>query len=118
MATKQIKVIIVKPGKKPILTEINNDLKTMQDIVEGHIQMIKPYDDVAFIMNEDGKRIGQKPNRALRDKYTRPKDIIVGPFILCYAPPESEDFLSLPDEYVDKYMQMFAIPEFWVEVLE
>lgn len=116
MTPEKIKVIIVNPGETPIITEINNDLETMQNIVEGNIQMIQPYDDVAFIMNEEGKLKGQTPNRALRDKYKRPQDIIVGPFILCYAPPESEDFLSLPDESIDKYMKMFAVPEFWVEV--
>ena len=38
-------------------------------------------------------------------------DIICGKFFICYAPPESEKFLSLPDDMARKYQEQFKYPE-------
>ena len=38
-------------------------------------------------------------------------DIICGKFFICYAPPESESFQSLPDDMMKKYKEQFKYPE-------
>ena len=38
-------------------------------------------------------------------------DVIAGPFFLCYAPVESETFLSLPDDLAEEMRQKFDMPE-------
>ena len=38
-------------------------------------------------------------------------DIIAGTFFLCYAPADSENFLGLPDNLIERYSQMFELPE-------
>ena len=38
-------------------------------------------------------------------------DIIAGPFFIAYAPIESENFLSMPDELREKYLEKFRQPE-------
>lgn len=35
-------------------------------------------------------------------------DTIVGPFLVCWAPPESDDLESLPDSMMEKYSEVFG----------
>ena len=76
-----------------------------------------PYEEeIAIICNEEGKMNGMLPNRAI---YSEPEgakgremvDIIFGQFFICYAPAESEKFLSLPKELAQKYEAQFKLPE-------
>ena len=38
-------------------------------------------------------------------------DIIVGDFFICYAPYTSENFESMPDDLLQKYLELFRYPE-------
>ena len=38
-------------------------------------------------------------------------DIISGDFFICYAPYTSENFESMPDNLLQKYLEMFKYPE-------
>ena len=40
-------------------------------------------------------------------------DAIAGTFFLCYAPSDSEEYHSLPDELMEKYRMKFFYPEFF-----
>ena len=63
-----MQVIVVEPKKKPMVQDIDSDLKSMQKIVGGSIQAIYPFDEpVALICNEEGKLLNLPLNRALRD---------------------------------------------------
>ena len=66
-------------------------------------------DDVAIICNEEGKVNGMPLNRIIKDENGQTIDIIAGTFFLCYAPIESENFLSLPDDLIKKYREKFEI---------
>ena len=44
-------------------------------------------------------------NRAIQDENGKVLDIIAGPFFICYAPIESEKFLSLPKDLEEKFLK-------------
>jgi hypothetical protein len=91
----------------------------MQELVGGLIQEYMPfhsetdprYDDVAIICNEEGKLMRLPPSRAITDEDGRVMDVIAGPFFICYAPLESERFLSMPDDLEHQFKEKFEYPE-------
>ena len=115
-----IRVIICRPGERAEATEIEENLESMQAIVGGLIQEYFPfhsetdprYDDVAIICNDEGKLMQMEPSRAIicEDGSGR-DDVIVGPFFICYAPIESESFLSMPEDLEEEFQKKFELPE-------
>ena len=94
-----MQVVIVEPRKEPMVQNIGNDLKAMQEIVGGTIQAVYPFEEpIALICNEEGKLLGLPLNRALRDETGAVYDIVAGTFFLCAAPADSEHFESLTEE--------------------
>ena len=109
---EKITVLLVEPGKYPKPIEIEDTLEAMQEVVGGDIEEYMPFDDdVAIVCNEEGKILGEDLNRAIYDNDGRILDIIAGKFFICYAPLESEKFLSLPDDMLKKYQEKFKYPE-------
>lgn len=103
---KKIRVVIVESGKKPYEKVIENTLEKLQEIVDGYIEVVYPYDDNAvMVCNEEGKLIGLQPNRPLGE------DVIAGTFIVAGDNYEGE-FISLTDQQVEKYLRKYAdVPE-------
>ena len=63
-----IKVLMIEPEKKPYVKEIGSDLESLQHEVDGDIEAFYPTEDeVAFIVNEEGKINGLPLNRAIRN---------------------------------------------------
>ena len=112
-----MQVVIVEPKKKPVVQDIDSDLKSMQKIVGGPIEAVYPFDEpVALICNEEGKLLNLPLNRALRDDEGNVYDIISGTFFVCAAPPDSDRFVGLTDQQVKTYMEQFAMPEMFLDV--
>ena len=107
MSEEKIKVVMVEPGKPAYTTEIDNDLKAMQKIVGGNIEVIYWLDDALMIGNDEAKLIGLEGNRKFGD------DIIAGTFFICGETVTNgeHDFYSLPDDLCEKYLQQFSVPE-------
>ena len=105
-----MKVIIVKPFTQPYIKEIKNNLRSMQEVVGGYIEVIYPFDDrnIALVCNEEGKLEGLTPNRFLLDRNSGICDFICGDFFLCYAPENSENFESIPDNLIQYYIDKFS----------
>lgn len=104
-----MKVLVIEPMEKPVVREIESGLKSLQSIVGGYIQPIYPFDDpVAIICNEEGKLNGLPANRALYHN-GEIYDILVGTIII--AGLTEDDFGSLPDELIEKYMDRFYCGE-------
>ena len=83
-------------------------------MVNRSLEKLAVCDDVAIICNEEGKVRGLPLNRAVYVQDNDKKemvDIICGKFFICYAPPESESFQSLPDDMIKKYKEQFKYPE-------
>jgi len=108
-----MKVVLVKPNKPARITEIDNNLPSLQKAVGGYIEAVYPFSDkVALVCNEDGKFNGSKPNRVLRTEDGKIYDIIYGTFFICGL--GEEDFAGLTDELAQKYRRMYARTEEFV----
>lgn len=108
-------VLAVMPGKKPTKMELEGSLESMQEFVGGTIQALYPFDDpVAIICNDEGKLGGLEYNRALRDAKGAVYDIICGPFFICGL--GTEEYVSLPEQLMERYHKLFARPELFVMV--
>lgn len=109
---EMITVVLVRTMKEPEVVEIPDSLEAMQKLVGGNIEEYMPFeDDVAIICNEEGKIEGLDANRLIVDDSGEACDIICGDFFLVFAPVESERFLSMPPEKIEKYMKKFEYPE-------
>ncbi len=108
-----MKVLLIEPHKPPYPLEIDGTLAAMKKLVGGTIQAVYPFtDDVALVCNDEGKLLGLPLNRALYHPETGELyDIIAGTFFLCGAPPDADQFTSLTDSQLEKYMQYFHTPE-------
>lgn len=103
-----MKVVVIRREESPVVEEIGEELKDLQEVVGGYIQAVMPWeDDVALICNEEGKLNGWPSNRFIKDENGRVLDVVCGTFFLAYAPPESEKFLSMPEDLIKKYMKIF-----------
>lgn len=112
-----MKVLLIEPNKAPRPRNIADTLDAMQQIVDGPIQSVYPFDEpVALICNEEAKLEGLPPNRALRDEDGNMYDIICGTFFLSSAPPDSENFESLTEEQMERYAKRFQHPEAFLRV--
>lgn len=102
--------LIIEPEKTPRIADIENDLKTLQSIVGGYIEIVYPFDDtVALVCHEEGKLIGLPLNRSLEDY-----DIIAGTFIIVGL--NEDDFCSLTPEQTEKYRQKYETPEAFIRI--
>ena len=111
----KITVIAVKPGKKPIVKEIENTLKSLQNEVGGYIQVVYPWTDlVGLVCDEEAKIKGKQLNRALRDENGRIYDIIAGTFLIVGL--GDADFCSLSDANIKKFSEMFKHPEEFIRI--
>lgn len=110
-----LRVIVCRVDERAEVVEIDDKLEAMQEVVGGLIQEYMPWeDDVALIVNEEGKISGLPLNRGIRSEDGRLQEIVAGDFFICYAPLESERFLSMPPELERKYMEKFDLPEMFM----
>lgn len=106
----RLSVLYIEPNKPPRTVKIDNSLEAMQALVGGNIEVVHPFsDNAALVCNEEGIIMHLPLNRAICNEYYN--GIINGSFFICYTPPESEEFLSLPSDLEKKYSEMFKYPE-------
>jgi len=100
---KKLRALLVKENELPVEVEIPNTLNSLQKQVEGYIEYyyIPDTDDVVIICNEEGKINGMGPNREVG------RDIIFGPFLIVGDDYEQGETISLTDEQVSKYKEIF-----------
>ena len=107
-----MKILVVEPMRAPYEKEMVPSLAEMQAVVEGTIQAIYPFEEpVALICNDEAKLLGMPLNRALYDGSGRIYDVVAGTFFLCNAPLDSNEFTSLDDEQIQRFMCLFRCPE-------
>ena len=105
-----MEVLLVEPGKEARMTEVSNDLRSLQSLVGGYIEATYPfYDPIALVCNDEGKIMQMPLNRALRGEDGRIYDAIAGSFFICGL--GEDNFCSLPKELQGKYMEKFRWPE-------
>ena len=96
-------VLYVEPKKLPKQITIKNTLEEKQKLVGGLIEYTSLIDDnsVLLICNEEGKILGLPYNRDIGH------DIIVGPFILVGNDQRLGEDISLTEEQIKKYTNVF-----------
>lgn len=87
-----MKAIIKKPGEKPRVIEIENELSALQEAVEGYIQAVPLAADACIICNEEGKLIGLPYNTRILN------EIFVGNIL--FVGVAGEEFCSLTNEQI------------------
>lgn len=106
---KRIKVLKVEPMKYPEIVELDTDLKSLQEAVDGFIDIVKISDTAAILLNDEGKLIPLAGNRRMKDKYGNTVDVIAGTFYVCGDDGETLTDLSNVDMAI--YYNYFYEPE-------
>ena len=108
-------VLLVKPGMYPQAVQIGGELEDLQKAVGGDIEAVYPFnEEVALVVNEEGKINGSELNRALRDDNGQIYDIIAGDFLVVGL--GEEDFASLSPELMEQFEKEFHQPEMFVRM--
>lgn len=106
---------MVEPCKHPYVKDIDGSLKSMQRIINGRIHGTHHFDDPVTVITTDmGRLIEQPMNRALRDENGSIDDVLCGTFFICVA--SDENLISLTDEQIKRYTQLFYVPEVFLHI--
>ena len=62
MDDEMIRVVIKRPGEKPVSAVMDNTLAAFQRAVEGYVEAVSLGDDVVILCNEEGRLKGLEPN--------------------------------------------------------
>ncbi len=92
----EIKVLLKRVGKDPVVKIIPNTLQAKQKLVGGLIEVV-PYEDALLICNEEGKILNMKPNLSFDYDYIAGDCFIIGDDY------EHGDFKSLTKEQINYY---------------
>ena len=95
----KLRVLLLKPGELAEIAEIEDNLESMQRLVEGNIEEYMPFEDAsdprigdcAIVCNEEGKMLGMELNRGIFDQNGRLQDIIAGPFLFATHLSKAKD---------------------------
>lgn len=101
--SKTIRGLLVKEDTEPEVVDITNNLKSLQELVNGSIEYcyLPEHEDVVIICNEEGKFNGMGPNRDIGH------DIIFGPFLVVGDDPNVGENVSLTDEQISEWSKRF-----------
>lgn len=102
-----MRVVYVEPNKPAYVAEIAHTLEAEQKAVGGGLiqTLYLENDNTTIVANDEAKLIGMPGNRRFGDGST----IVAGPFFVVGI--TGDDFRSLTDEEVVKYMDKFAVPD-------
>ena len=108
-------VLLVQPNAFPRPVTIENGLEALQAAVGGDIEATYPFDDnVALVINDEGKIAGLPLNRALRTEDGDIYDIVAGDFLVVGL--TEDDFGSLTPEQMEKVERQFHQPETFIRM--
>lgn len=100
---RKLRALLVKENELPEEVEIQNNLSSLQKMVDGLIEYyyMPDIEDAVIICNEEGKINGMGPNREVG------RDIIYGPFLIVGDDPDMGENRSLTEEQITKFKEMF-----------
>ena len=103
-----MKVLLCEPGQYAREITIQQDLKSMQAIVGGTIEVTYPWEDpVAVVCNDEGLILGLPLNRRLSEH-----TIIAGTFFVCGL--GEENLADLSPALMEKYRRILHYPQFFI----
>lgn len=107
--TDSIQVVVVEPMKAPYKKTIPNTLESMQEIVDGYIEILTIRETetggrIAITLNEEGKLIDLPLNKIIYGK--RGSDVFVGTFFITAFNMQGDN-ISLNDAECDRLIKQF-----------
>jgi len=93
MKNKMMKVVVKKVNKTQEVVTIPNELKALQSLVGGMIEIVEIGDGVLMVCNEEGKLKNLYPNLIISD------DVIVGNIFFCAN--KDCNFCSLNEKQIE-----------------
>lgn len=108
-------VLLIKAGMYPQAVKIGSELEDLQKAVGGDIEATYPFEDeVALVVNAEGKFNGSELNRSLKTEDGQLYDIIAGDFLVVGL--TEDDFGSLSPELTEKFEKHFHQPETFIRM--
>ena len=99
------RAVIIEPGKAAREEWIEDTLENLQATVGGYIEVTLPFDDNAVVVgNDEAKLIGLKGNRHI-------SGVVYAGTLIIIGDDRYGEFMSLTEEQVGKYLEMFKEPE-------
>lgn len=96
---KTLRVLMVEPHEAPRELFITDQIDDLQETVGGLIEVIDNGDGTLLVCNDESKLIGMDGNRRING------DVVAGSFFV--VGKNGENFRSLTDAEMQKYMQRF-----------
>lgn len=115
------KVIIVRPGEKAVVEEIDSGYDSLEQIVGGELEFFTPVmDDVVMVCDRWGKKKGKMPNQYIFGSLSIPfiedgkeVDIFAGTVVIIgYRKGKKPLLDSLTDSEIDLFMDIYGEPQF------
>ena len=100
-----MRVLMKEPGKDPRTMVIPNDLGTLQQLVDGCIEVHKLTDGLVLIVNEEGKLKGLEPNFFVAAL----DDTILGTAIFCGE--DGEEFADINEHDLVVLQTFFSLDD-------
>lgn len=97
-------IVYVEPNMPAYKAQIKDELSSLQKAVKGYIEIVFNNDNTLIICNDEAKLDRLPGNRHLDDN-----GIIAGNFFVVGS--KDEDFRSLDDNEISKYLSKYEIPE-------
>ena len=92
-----MKVIVIKPGEEPVVTETRDDLESLQKLVGGYVQVVRWVPPFIVLVNEDGLRL-QLPVNTMFPDHTLVGNVVI-------AKRSRSEIVGLTLDECDKVMQ-------------
>ena len=101
-----MRCLIIKPGLRPYIADIPNELENLQAAVGGYIETVRLSDTAALLVNEEGKLLGLPLNRVILDKRGQLRDTLVGNILIVGV--KGQEFCDLSPSEIWFYDQAFG----------
>lgn len=102
------KIVVIKPEGKIEEREIEMELNSFREILEGYIETVPPLfvpqlgmQNIILLVNESGKVDNLMPTIAVVDKNFSVMEVLVGTVICVGMNEERDDFTGLTDAQVE-----------------
>lgn len=111
-----MKILKLEVDKIAYVKDIDDkdSLSAMQSEVGGLIAPIFLDDGAVMVVNDECLTNGSELNRAVKDEDGKIVAIAAGDCFICGD--NGEDFISLTEEQIEKYLELFQYPELFAKV--
>ena len=97
-----MRILYYEVGRTNVEINIPNELKTLQDLVGGHLETVKVNADLSVVCNEEGLILNLPYNRVVNGQ------IIFGNFFITKF-DGIDDFTDLTDEDINMILNVYSI---------